>query len=204
MSDLTRKSTTFHMIGGNLSIDFANHMLRLDHYSTAGDQFTIVLTWMEQAGLISNEQVQRYFFLNDNEPELVRMFLQNVIRLRVTVYNIFLALTQGKSPRQEDLGVLNEYVKDCYGHLTIADSTKGFVWQWVEERTVDDCLRPIVRSAAELLTSELLSRVRLCPGEHCGWLFLDTTKNRSRKWCDMKDCGNVVKARNYRKRHNSE
>jgi predicted RNA-binding Zn ribbon-like protein len=192
------------MIGGNLSIDFANHMLRLDHYSSVRDQYTIVLSWLEHTGLISNDQSQGYFLLMDNEQELVRTFLQKVILLRDTVYNIFLAVTRRKSPRQEEVEALNEYVKDCYGHLMITDTANGFEWRWEEVRTVEDCLRPIVRSAAELLTSDLLSRVRLCPGESCGWLFLDTTKNRSRKWCDMKDCGNVVKARNYRKRQSSK
>jgi predicted RNA-binding Zn ribbon-like protein len=192
------------MVGGDLSIDFANHMLRLDHYSSARDQLTIVLSWMEQTGLITNEQSQRYFLLMDNDPELVRTFLKNVIRLRDTVYNIFWALTQGKSPRQKDLGTLNGYIKDCFGHLMIAGTANGFEWKWMQARTIDDYLRPIVRSAAELLTSDRLSRVRLCPGENCGWLFIDRSKNRSRKWCDMKDCGNVVKARNYRKRKGSQ
>ena len=69
-----------------------------------------------------------------------------------------------------------------------------------EERKLDQMLWPIIRSAAELLTSDKLDRVCECPGENCGWLFIDMSRNRSRRWCDMKDCGNRAKARrHYRK-----
>ncbi|MCB0153982.1 MAG: CGNR zinc finger domain-containing protein, partial [Anaerolineae bacterium] len=56
-------------------------------------------------------------------------------------------------------------------------------------------------SAAELLTSDRLNRVGQCAGESCGWLFLDTTRNHSRRWCEMEHCGNRAKAkRHYRRR----
>ena len=65
-------------------------------------------------------------------------------------------------------------------------------------------LWPIVRSAAELLTSGELARVHKCASDRCGWLFVDRSKNHSRRWCDMKECGNVAKVRRYRTRHKTE
>jgi predicted RNA-binding Zn ribbon-like protein len=56
----------------------------------------------------------------------------------------------------------------------------------------------VARSAAELLQSEELGRVRRCDGEDCRWLFLDTSRSRNRRWCDMADCGNTAKVRRYR------
>jgi hypothetical protein len=58
----------------------------------------------------------------------------------------------------------------------------------------------IVRSAVELLTSEDRSRLRVCAGEDCDWLFVDGSRNRSRRWCDMSTCGNRAKARRYHER----
>jgi predicted RNA-binding Zn ribbon-like protein len=59
-------------------------------------------------------------------------------------------------------------------------------------------LWPILRSAAEVLTSEKRTRLGQCADDRgCGWLFLDTSKNRSRRWCDMEDCGNRAKARRH-------
>jgi predicted RNA-binding Zn ribbon-like protein len=54
-----------------------------------------------------------------------------------------------------------------------------------------------------LLTSDKLSRVRQCQGENCTWLFLDTSKNHTRRWCEMKVCGNRVKARRHYERKRS-
>ncbi|MCL4370559.1 MAG: CGNR zinc finger domain-containing protein [Chloroflexi bacterium] len=58
-------------------------------------------------------------------------------------------------------------------------------------------LWPVARSAGELLTSSELGRVRKCAGYPCGRLFLDTSRNQSRRWCDMKSCGNLAKARRH-------
>ena len=58
-------------------------------------------------------------------------------------------------------------------------------------------LGPVVWSAAELLTSGKTDQVKCCASETCGWLFLDNTKNHSRRWCDMADCGSHAKAKRY-------
>ena len=68
------------------------------------------------------------------------------------------------------------------------------------EAALDRMLWSIAHSGAELLTTGDLSRLRECGGEECGWLFEDTSRNRSRQWCDMQDCGNLAKVRRYRTR----
>lgn len=65
-------------------------------------------------------------------------------------------------------------------------------------------LWPIAQSAAELLTSSELGTVRLCEAPDCAWLFLDQSCNRSRRWSDMKVCGNRQKARRHYQRTNRE
>ena len=75
------------------------------------------------------------------------------------------------------------------------------MWTWTDEDVLDRMLWPVVRSSAELLVEGDLTRVRQCHGEQCGWLFVDMTKNRSRRWCDMGDCGNLAKVRRFRSRH---
>ena len=51
-----------------------------------------------------------------------------------------------------------------------------------------------------LLSGSDLSRIKQCPGDHCGWLFFDTTKNKNRRWCEMEVCGNRAKQRRLRRR----
>jgi len=85
----------------------------------------------------------------------------------------------------------------------VISSRKGFDWTWTDGGdALDAPLGPIVRSAAELLTSpRLLERVHQCESDSCGWLFVDAAKNHSRRWCVMSDCGNVAKVRRFRLRN---
>ena len=77
----------------------------------------------------------------------------------------------------------------------------GFAWRWKRDDGLDRILWPVAWSAAELLTEGPLARVREYPGDdNCGWLFLDTSRNGSRRWCDMSTCGNRAKARRYYRR----
>jgi len=80
----------------------------------------------------------------------------------------------------------------------------GFVWSWdADTPELDRPLWPIVRSAAELLTSPERELVKRCASDTCLWLFLDRTKNHARRWCDMKVCGNRAKVRRHRRRATS-
>src|SRR5690606_34555848 len=71
---------------------------------------------------------------------------------------------------------------------------------WPESNALDQVLWPVAVSAAELLTSADRERVKECAADTCNWLFLDMSRNRSRRWCDMKECGNRAKARRFYKR----
>ena len=83
----------------------------------------------------------------------------------------------------------------------IVSTADGFAWAWSDEQAaLDPMLWRIARSAADLLTSGELGRVRECADEVCGWVFLDMSKNQSRRWCDMKECGNQAKSRRHYER----
>ena len=107
--------------------------------------------------------------------------------------------------RKQALDALNEEVSNALAHGRLAPTGEGFGWIWpgfADEP--ESLLWPVAKSAADLLTSERLARVRECAGGTCGWLFIDTSKNHSRRWCDMRDCGNVAKAkRHYHKKRMS-
>jgi len=76
-----------------------------------------------------------------------------------------------------------------------------FVWAWdPADGPVEAVLGPITLSALTLLTQADLSRIKQCRGDHCGWLFFDTTKNKSRRWCEMVVCGNRAKQRRFHRR----
>jgi predicted RNA-binding Zn ribbon-like protein len=76
-----------------------------------------------------------------------------------------------------------------------------FAWGWGSSQTEADLPVWILSlETSALLTSEAISRLRACGSETCRWLFLDTSKNHTRRWCDMKVCGNRMKARRFQAR----
>jgi len=84
-------------------------------------------------------------------------------------------------------------------------SDAGFRWTLdADEIELDSALRPVLESAVALMTSERMARVRRCGNSTCYWLFLDETKNHSRRWCEMASCGNLMKVRRHRERHRSD
>jgi predicted RNA-binding Zn ribbon-like protein len=86
-----------------------------------------------------------------------------------------------------------------FGHSRVYQrpgATNTFFWGWAG-RTIDRPLWAIVRSAADLLVSDDRTQLRECSADDCHWLFLDTTRNRSRQWCSMTSCGNRAKARRH-------
>jgi predicted RNA-binding Zn ribbon-like protein len=100
-----------------------------------------------------------------------------------------------------DLTLLNQELTIARQHRQLVATADGFDWQWTaSKRAIDRMLWAVAESAAQLLTIGELSRLKQCPGERCGWLFADTSRNRSRQWCIMEDCGNVAKVRRFRSR----
>ena len=106
-----------------------------------------------------------------------------------------------QAPRSVDLDVVNDELQRARYHERLTPGPDGFTWEWVSPAAaLDRMLWSIARSGAEYLTAGDLSRLRECGGEECGWLFEDTSKNRSRQWCHMQDCGNLEKVRRFRAR----
>jgi predicted RNA-binding Zn ribbon-like protein len=79
-------------------------------------------------------------------------------------------------------------------HARLTPHTHGFAWSW--DHRSDELTTPlwlVTQSAVDLLMTGEPHRVRECPP--CGWLYYDTSKNATRRWCSMEGCGSKVKAR---------
>ncbi len=105
-----------------------------------------------------------------------------------------------------DLSVLNAAINKMMPNQRLSINNGNFNWDWtINAEKMESILWPVVWSAAELLTSEGTKRVGRCADEKCGWLFWDNSRNRSRRWCDMRDCGNRAKVRrHYQKCHEKQ
>ena len=192
----------FQFVGRALCLDFCN--------SVGGNRETVArenlhsyadfLSWSQQAGLVDASAAEARLGNARRRPAAAAAVLRRAIALREAIYRIFLAGAQKRKPKESDLDELNAELSRTLPRLCVAPSKDGFNWHWrAENGSLDDALGPIVRSAAELLVSgESLEKIRQCKGSNCGWLFLDSSRNHSRCWCDMRDCGNRAKVRRHR------
>jgi predicted RNA-binding Zn ribbon-like protein len=121
--------------------------------------------------------------------------------LRTALIRVFTAAIASRRPGTADLVVLNAELARAGARERLAPRAGILAWEWeTGAEALDRVLWPVARSAGELLTSRDLTRVRQCAGPDCGWLFLDASRNHSRRWCDMADCGNLAKVRRFRRR----
>lgn len=134
-------------------------------------------------------------------PAAARAAVEKARAFREALHRTLRALMGQKRPRRGDLDLINAEVRACRTRERLRAHGPSLHWEWQSSRgTLTTPLWPIVRFAAALVTSSELSGLRQCGGKGCGWLFLDRSRNRRRRWCSMDDCGNVEKVRRFRKR----
>ena len=123
------------------------------------------------------------------------------LSLRETIYHIFSAIAAGNAPSDANIEFLNAMLEATPVQLHVTKQGEKFICEWLgDNAALEGMLAPISWSAATLLASDELQQVKECANDGCGWLFVDSTKNHSRRWCDMADCGSRVKARRYYRR----
>jgi predicted RNA-binding Zn ribbon-like protein len=200
MTEITPYPSNPHLIGEEPCLIFANtvggsrHVYEHEYLNDYSD----LLAWSQHAGLITSAEAQRLLAEAARRPAEVTIVFERAILLREIIYRIFSAVAAGGSPERADLAILNDALSQTLAKLQVTPDGSGFAWRWRDEpEALDVMLWPVIRSAGELLTSTRVERVRECAGDSCSWLFIDTSKNHRRRWCDMNDCGNRAKARRH-------
>lgn len=190
-------------MGGRLCLDFANTVsariepLCREYLTTYGE----LVGWSQHAGILTDDEAEILLSGAVRRPDLASAVLERAIDLRETLYQVFEAIADQREPRKAALGALNAALHGALSRLEVHPSAGEYEWAWLRgEDELDWMLWPIVRSAADLLTSTDIGRVRQCAREGCDWLFVDSSKNQSRRWCSMDLCGSRVKARRYYRR----
>jgi predicted RNA-binding Zn ribbon-like protein len=175
-------------VAGRLSLDFCNSVSptrrpTLRDRIEKPDDF---LGWARRAG-----------WNLDREPG--SKTLAQLHRLRGVLIGIFHALAEQRIPADADLGVLNEELAEARAAERLVPAGSGYEVEDTSPQLIDRFRHAIARDAAALLTGDL-RRVKRCPSHDCLWLFHDDSKNLSRRWCAMDDCGTLEKVRRYRRR----
>lgn len=202
--DELHEVTEIGTAGGEVCLDFTNTVSNR-HSETPREHllsYEDLVQWAERAGVIDATIASRLRTEAAAHEERATEVLQRALKLRTALYSIFASQIDGTTPPAAHMAFLNEMLASVLPRRRLVPGEENYAWRWrVGSGDLDFMLWPVILSATELLTSGELDRVHECEGDRCGWLFLDRSKNRSRRWCDMKECGNVVKVRRYRARH---
>jgi predicted RNA-binding Zn ribbon-like protein len=128
----------------------------------------------------------------------VAEIFSSAIAFRELIYRIFHALASRASVNEADLEDLNRALRDAPPRAAIRSEGDGFGWE-IEESKPSACsiLAPVLWSAGDLLVGPQLAKLRECSNAKCLWLFLDDSKNGTRRWCSMQSCGNRAKAHRH-------
>jgi predicted RNA-binding Zn ribbon-like protein len=188
----------FKFTGGRLCLDFVNTLSgRRADPTERLLAYRDLAAWGLQADVLNDEEARRLMRIAAQHPRDAARALSEAGALREALYRIFSAVIDGSAASEADLVILNTALSRALDRVRVVSRPRGFTWAWAAGDRLDRMLWPVLRSAAELLVSDDVHRVRRCAAESCDWLFLDASRNHSRRWCDMRDCGNRAKARRY-------
>jgi predicted RNA-binding Zn ribbon-like protein len=199
-----RRERRFELRGGVPCLDFVNTVgWRLtDRPSEYLRSYEDLLAWGRQAGLLAPEETEGLSRQATLDPEGAQETLSRALALREAIHQVISAAIAGEPQDESDLSALNRELSIALSRLRVMPAGGAYGWGW--ERSGDDGgppldspLWPVARSAAELLTSPKLGRVKVCADKGCGWVFLDESRNGSRRWCDSRDCGNRERVRRH-------
>jgi predicted RNA-binding Zn ribbon-like protein len=201
----------FALIGGHPALDFINTVSGrtvvpgskdLREYVILADKFTDpvdLISWGRKVGFLTEHETLEILQAAENDPEEAKKVLKKAVVLREILYRLFKAAMEKWQPDPKDLANFNSELLTARKHERLNHKGGEYAWIW-SDVSLAALLWMVTRSAADLLTSNALSKVGQCGGPECRWLFLDESRRHNRQWCDMRDCGNVAKVRRFRTR----
>jgi predicted RNA-binding Zn ribbon-like protein len=189
------------IVGGNLALDLLNTQNGPAGLEPEDDSFydyADVVAWGGYVGMLTDGEVDRLLRASRADPEWARNVFQRTLETRAYLYDLFRAIANGMPPTAHDIGRLQRDEAEALAHATLVDGDGGYHWSWTTDASNVDLARPlwqVIHAALTLLTEGRIDRIKGCPA--CRFHFLDESKNRSRRWCSMDDCGADEKMRKY-------
>jgi predicted RNA-binding Zn ribbon-like protein len=189
----------FEFSGGDLALDFVNTWA--DRARPETDQlgsFQRMVDFAREAGLVDEAQAASYEAAARMDAGSASEALRTARRFREALYGLFSSQVGGIPANPDDLARVNRAIRSAFPNLEIRTLGKSLAWAGADDPArLGALLWPVIRAAAELLTSPGIGLVRECEGADCTWLFLDRSRTGKRRWCSMASCGNRAKARRH-------
>jgi predicted RNA-binding Zn ribbon-like protein len=193
----------FEFIAGNPALDFANTVAwpptgpSNDRLRTYDD----LVRWGRETGVLSAAEAGRLRRRAEGEERAANAVLGKARALRRALHELFSAMAHDTKPSAASAGAFARALRDATSRMALTWQDGQFEWSDTDATALESVARRIAWASAELMTSSEAYRVGQCANPNCGWVYLDATKNHSRRWCSMRECGGRAKARRYYQRH---
>jgi predicted RNA-binding Zn ribbon-like protein len=187
--------------GGHLALDFVNTMggsyeLPPEPHDEHLRSYDDLLSWGVRTELLEEGVAERLARVAEADPGEAERVLGEAIEQREQAYAVLRALAEEREPPAEALAGVEDKARRSLEVARLESFDDGsYRWQWDHGDDLRSPLRPLAHATVELLADAPLDRLKRCAG--CRWLFLDASKNRSRHWCSMEECGTNAKKRRY-------
>jgi len=202
-----RPIETAPWIGGDLCLDFANtaNSRTRAPINDRLDTYQDLVRWAHLASTVDDTVAAELLQLAEAEPAAAAKVLSRAKALREVIYRVFSARADGRAADPSDLGALSSAAAEAASHRTLVPVELRFEYAWTGEPVrLERAWWPIAEAAIALATSDRVTRVKACATAHCNALFIDASRNQTRRWCRMGECGNRAKQRRYHTRRNAE
>ena len=186
--------TTFELIAGHPALDLVNTLdwrFRKEGPEDSLKSYDDLLRFSEQSNILTVAQARKLRHASGAQV------LKRCIELREAIAEILYARLDGRSPAAASLRILERSIQAGRFQQQLRWKQEGLEWDW-KENAAELPLWVLSMSAGDLVIFGAVDSVRACDNPECRWLFLDTSKNHTRRWCDMKVCGNRMKARRFK------
>jgi len=189
---------TLRLDGGNLSLNFVNTVeYRNEEFAVDFlHHYLDLITWANFADGVGDYQKEMLQGLSQEKSNEAKQIYCEAIQLREAMYEYIINLINQEEVRPASMQMINQWIPRAFSNLELRLVDRDYVLDWnVDNFGLESVLWPIIKAFVDLVTSKNSKRIKRC--SNCGWLFVDNSKNRSRRWCSMEICGNRVKARRF-------
>jgi predicted RNA-binding Zn ribbon-like protein len=190
--------TRMRLVGGDLALDLVNTRSGPPTGPADDDvfgEYADLVAWARHLDVLTDAEARRLRRRAREDVGATEAAFRHALDLRDLLDGVFRALATGGSPPARQMERLRDEASAAYARARFVPSRSGFTWRWSDDTDLARPVWPIAHAAAELLTHGPLDRLKACGG--CRFLFLDESKNGSRRWCSMDDCGTAAKIRRY-------
>jgi predicted RNA-binding Zn ribbon-like protein len=184
-----------NVVGGHVALDFINTRPGRPTESDPIADYAALISWTVHAGELDASTAERLLRHAAGDERGAKRSVARARELRDHLWSLFGAIADSHQPPTNALDALRAADAESLADGQLVHTDRGYGWSWQNDVSLDRPLHEIAHAAVELLTNVPLDRVKKCPA--CSYAFLDETKNRSRRWCSMDDCGTAEKTRRF-------